>query len=38
MDYFVWLARNARHTVVVDTGFDEQAAKRRKREYSALSR
>jgi len=33
MDYFVWLARNARHTVVIDTGFDEQAAKRRKRDY-----
>ena len=33
MDYFVWLARNARHTVVIDTGFDEQAALRRKRKY-----
>ena len=33
MDYFVWLARNAQHTVVIDTGFDEEAAKRRKRNY-----
>ena len=33
MDYFVWLVRNARHTVVVDTGFDEQAAQRRQRNY-----
>ncbi len=33
MDYFVWLARNARHTVVVDTGFDEQAAQRRRRNF-----
>ena len=33
MDYFVWLARNSRHTVVIDTGFDEAAAKRRKRDF-----
>ncbi len=33
MDYFVWLVRNADHTVVVDTGFDEQAALRRKRNF-----
>ena len=33
MDYFVWLARNSQHTVVVDTGFDQQAALRRKRQF-----
>lgn len=33
MDYFVWLARHANHTVVIDTGFDEQAARRRKRQF-----
>lgn len=33
MDYFVWVARNAHHTVVVDTGFDEAAARRRKRNF-----
>ncbi len=33
MDYFVWVARNADHTVVVDTGFDEAAARRRKRNF-----
>lgn len=33
MDYFVWLARNGSHTVVIDTGFDEQAARRRKRQF-----
>ena len=33
MDYFVWLVRNAAHTFVVDTGFNEQAARRRKREF-----
>src|SRR2546430_16011944 len=32
MDYFVWVARNAFHTVVIDTGFDAAAAKRRGRE------
>lgn len=32
MDYFVWVARNSRHTVVIDTGFDAEAAKLRKRE------
>lgn len=32
MDYYVWVARNAAHTVVIDTGFDEEAAKRRKRQ------
>jgi len=33
MDYFVWLARNSRHTYVIDTGFNEDAAKRRKRDF-----
>jgi len=33
LDYFVWLVRNAEHTFVVDTGFNEQAARRRKREF-----
>ena len=32
MDYYIWVARNAAHTVVIDTGFDEAAASRRKRQ------
>ena len=32
MDYFVWVARNDSHTVVIDTGFDAPAAQRRGRE------
>jgi glyoxylase-like metal-dependent hydrolase (beta-lactamase superfamily II) len=32
MDYFVWLARNAARTFVVDTGFNAEAARRRGRE------
>jgi glyoxylase-like metal-dependent hydrolase (beta-lactamase superfamily II) len=32
MDYFVWVARNDRHTVVIDTGFDAAAAQRRGRQ------
>ena len=32
MDYFVWLARNDLHTVVIDTGFDALAAQRRGRQ------
>ena len=32
MDYFVWLARNETHTVVIDTGFDALAAQRRGRQ------
>jgi len=32
MDYFVWVARNELHTVVIDTGFDAAAARRRKRQ------
>ena len=33
MDYFVWLARNASHTFVIDTGFNEAAAEKRRREF-----
>ena len=33
LDYFVWFARNARRTVVIDTGFNADAARRRKREF-----
>jgi len=33
MDYFVWVARNDYRTVVIDTGFDEQAAQRRRRQF-----
>ncbi|HEV7714933.1 MAG TPA: N-acyl homoserine lactonase family protein [Steroidobacteraceae bacterium] len=33
MDYFVWLARNASRTFVIDTGFNQIAAGRRKREF-----
>jgi glyoxylase-like metal-dependent hydrolase (beta-lactamase superfamily II) len=33
MDYFVWLARNASRTFVIDTGFNQAAAGRRKREF-----
>jgi glyoxylase-like metal-dependent hydrolase (beta-lactamase superfamily II) len=33
MDYFVWLARNARRTFVIDTGFNAAAARKRKREF-----
>jgi glyoxylase-like metal-dependent hydrolase (beta-lactamase superfamily II) len=32
MDYFVWVARNAQHTIVIDTGFDAAAAERRGRQ------
>ena len=32
MDYFVWVARNELHTVVIDTGFDAAAAQRRGRQ------
>lgn len=33
MDYFVWLARSASRTFVIDTGFNAAAATRRKREF-----
>ena len=32
MDYFVWLARSAERTFVIDTGFNAEAAARRKRD------
>jgi glyoxylase-like metal-dependent hydrolase (beta-lactamase superfamily II) len=32
MDYFVWVARNSLHTIVIDTGFDAVAAAQRGRE------
>ena len=38
MDYFVWLVRNASRTFVVDTGFNEAAAAKRKRRVPALTR
>ena len=31
MDYFVWVVRNAERTILVDTGFNEAAAKKRGR-------
>jgi glyoxylase-like metal-dependent hydrolase (beta-lactamase superfamily II) len=33
LDYFVWLVRGASGTFVVDTGFNQEAALRRKREF-----
>ena len=33
MDYFVWLIRNGKRAIVVDTGFNEAMAKRRKRSF-----
>jgi glyoxylase-like metal-dependent hydrolase (beta-lactamase superfamily II) len=33
MDYFIWLARSPSATFVIDTGFNESAAQRRKREF-----
>jgi glyoxylase-like metal-dependent hydrolase (beta-lactamase superfamily II) len=33
MDYFVWVAISASKTWVIDTGFNQAAAKRRKREF-----
>ena len=33
MDYFVWLARRGKEAWVVDTGFNADAARRRKREF-----
>jgi len=33
MDYYVWLVRNRQHTIVIDTGFDEAAARRRRRAF-----
>ena len=33
MDYFVWFLRRGEETLLVDTGFNEAAAKRRKRSF-----
>jgi glyoxylase-like metal-dependent hydrolase (beta-lactamase superfamily II) len=33
MDYYIWVARNAQHTVVIDTGFDQAASLRRRRDF-----
>jgi glyoxylase-like metal-dependent hydrolase (beta-lactamase superfamily II) len=33
MDYFVWLAKSAARTVAIDTGFNAETAKKRKREH-----
>jgi glyoxylase-like metal-dependent hydrolase (beta-lactamase superfamily II) len=33
MDYFVWLARHASRSIVIDTGFNAAAAQRRRREF-----
>lgn len=32
LDYFVWVVRNRRRTVIVDTGFDAEMGRRRQRE------
>ena len=34
LDFFIWVARNASRTVVIDTGFDEAEGKRRGREVT----
>jgi glyoxylase-like metal-dependent hydrolase (beta-lactamase superfamily II) len=33
LDYFVWLARNSSHTLVIDSGFNEPMARKRGREF-----
>ncbi len=33
MDYFLWLIRDKKRVIVVDTGFTKEVAKKRKREY-----
>jgi glyoxylase-like metal-dependent hydrolase (beta-lactamase superfamily II) len=33
MDYFIWLVKSDEHTLVVDTGFNEEVAKQRNRNY-----
>lgn len=33
MDYFVWIAKNSTKTWVIDTGFNEAAARQRKRRF-----
>ena len=33
LDYYVWLARSAERTILIDTGFSREIAERRKREF-----
>lgn len=33
MDYFIWVAKSAEHTVVIDAGFTENVANQRKRNF-----
>ena len=33
IDYFVWLARRPGHACLIDTGFDEAMARKRRREF-----
>lgn len=33
MDYFVWLVRSGQRTIVIDTGFTQEIAAQRKRDY-----
>jgi glyoxylase-like metal-dependent hydrolase (beta-lactamase superfamily II) len=33
MDYFVWVAKSAERTIIIDIGFNEEIAKKRKRDY-----
>ncbi|MDQ0269203.1 MBL fold metallo-hydrolase [Cytobacillus purgationiresistens] len=33
MDYYIWLVKSENHILVVDTGFNEQVAKERKRTF-----
>ncbi|MCH6267067.1 N-acyl homoserine lactonase family protein [Neobacillus citreus] len=33
MDYFIWLIKSDQHAIVVDTGFNEEEAKKRKRTF-----
>ncbi len=33
MDYFIWLARRGSEAIVIDTGFNEAAAQRRRRQF-----
>lgn len=33
MDYFIWLIKNEERIIVVDTGFDEAAARQRQRDF-----
>lgn len=33
MDYFIWVAKSDKHTVVIDVGFNEEVANQRKRTF-----